>query len=165
MNLRRLPGHRLLGVDHRRQHLVIDDDGVGRVARGVAIAGDDHRHRLADVAHGIDRDRAMVGRWKRRADRHRTDELGNLRAGEHRLDTRHALGGADVDRANPAVGDVAPREGRMQHADDLQVVDIGAQTLNQTRILAPLDALPDQLWKYRSCGHDPTPCWRRAAPR
>ena len=43
-----LTAHRFLRVDHRRQRLVVDHDGVGGVACHVAVACHDHRARVAD---------------------------------------------------------------------------------------------------------------------
>ena len=41
----------LRGVDHGRQRLVLDVDQLERVARGVAVVGDDERDLLALEAH------------------------------------------------------------------------------------------------------------------
>ena len=154
MNLRRLPGHRPLGVDHGRQHVVDDDDGVGGVPCGIAIGGDDHGNRLAHIADGLDRHRVMVGRGRRCADRHRADELRDLRAGEHRLDAWHALGGGGVDGSDVAVRDIAALERDMQHADHLQVVDVGALPPDEPWVFSSLDTFADQLRKNWECGHE-----------
>ena len=74
-------------------------------------------------------------------------------ASEHGLDAVHGLRGAHVDRDDASMGDVATLESQVLHPDDLHVVDVGAQALNQARVLAPLDALADQLWQHGS-GHD-----------
>ena len=142
---RRLPGHRLFEVDDGRQRVVGDDDGVSRVARDVAIGGDDDGNGFAAVANGVHGDRAMVRRRKRRADRHRRQEFGDLGAGEHRFDAFHRLGGAGIDRADASVRDVASLERQMLHADEGDVVDVGAAASNQARILAPLDACANEL--------------------
>ena len=41
--------------------------------------------------------------------------------------------------------DVAALEREVLHAEDLHVVDVGAAPLDQARVLAPLDALADEL--------------------
>ena len=41
--------------------------------------------------------------------------------------------------------DVAALERQVLHADERDVVDVGAAALNEARILAPLDALADEL--------------------
>ena len=50
-------------------------DGVGRVARHVAVAGHHHRDRIAGKADGVDRHRAVLGRREWRPDRHRCRDL------------------------------------------------------------------------------------------
>ena len=60
-----------------------------------------------------------------------------------------ACGGARVDRADAAVRDVAALERQVLHAGDLHVVHIGAAALDEAWILAALDALADELRKYR----------------
>ena len=54
--------------------------------------------------------------------------------------------------------DVAPLEREVLHAGDLHVVDVGAAPLDQARVLAPLDALADQLGQNGGCGHVLAPC-------
>ena len=56
-----------------------------------------------------------------------------------------ACGGAGVDRLDLAVRDVAALERHVQHAGDLDVVDVGAAALDEARIFAALDALADEL--------------------
>ena len=57
--MRRILPRRGGGLDHRRQHLVIDLDGLGAVLRRMHGLGDDHRHRLADEARLVGRQRIM----------------------------------------------------------------------------------------------------------
>ena len=45
--------------------------------------------------------------------------------------------------------DVAAFEHEVLHAHELDVIDIRATPLDQAGILAPLDALADELWQYR----------------
>ena len=142
---RRLAGHRGLRIDHRRQRLAVDLDGVGGVPRHVAVAGHDNRDRIADEADGVHRHRVVFGRRERRTDRHRCEKLGDLRPGEDRLHPFQRLGGAGVDGPDPAVRDVAALEREVLHAGDLHVVDVGAAALDQARVLAALDALADEL--------------------
>ena len=145
MNHRRLPRHRLFEIDDGRQRVVGTTIASAASRATYRSRGDDDRDRLAGVAHRVDRDGAMIGRRKRRADRHRCEEFGDLRAGKHRLDAVHRLRGAGVDRADASVRDVAPFERQMLHADEGDVVDVGASALDETRVLAPLDALAHEL--------------------
>ena len=149
----RPPGQRCLGIDHRRQRVVVDGDGVDRVARHVAVAGHDDGDRIADEADHVGGDRAMLRRGKRRRHRHGVEELRELRAGEDRLDAVERLRGSGVDGQDPAVRDIAALERQMLQTDDLDVVDVGAAALDQPRILTPLDALANELRQYRRRRH------------
>ena len=95
----------------------------------------------------------MRRRRERRADRHRREDLGDLGAGEDRLDAVHRLRGAGVDRADAAVRHVAALERQVLHAGDLDVVDVGAAALDEARILAALDALAHELRQHWRRGH------------
>ena len=149
----RPPGHRQLGVDHRGQRLDVDGHRVGGVARRVAVARHDHRHRVADEAHRVHGHRAMLGRGERGPDGHGVEEFGDLRPREDRLDAVHRGGGAGVDRPDAPVRDVAALEREVAQAVDLHVVDIGAAPPHEPRVFAPFDALADQLGQHRTVVH------------
>jgi hypothetical protein len=126
------------------------------MASEVPIGGDDDGDRFADEAHLVDRDRAVLRRRKRRPDRHRSEKLRQLRAGEDGFDAVHRRGGARVDRDDSAVRDVGALEREELHAGDLDVVDVSTEALDQARILTALDALADELGKdWRRHGYLP----------
>lgn len=52
------------GIDYRRQRPVRNLDAFARIQRGVAtaVARQNHRGRLADIAHAIDREATMFDR-------------------------------------------------------------------------------------------------------
>ena len=82
---------RLLHVDDGGQLLVLDDDRLERVGRGVAVAGDDDRDAVADVADLVGGERVVVG----------VDHVGRDRpgAGQRALDVGEvgaAVGGDDA---------------------------------------------------------------------
>ena len=104
----------------------------------------------------------MVRRRERRADRHRRQEFGDLRAGEDGFDAVHRLRGARVDGADAAVRHVAALERQVLHADERDVVDVGGAALNEARILAPLDALAHELRQHGRRRAWLTSCSRRA---
>src|SRR5262249_7879146 len=87
------------------------------------------------------------------ADRHRRQEFRDLLAGEYGFDPVHCGSGTGVDRADLCVGDVTSLEREMLHADEGDVVDVGATPLNQARIFASLDALSHELRQYGSRRH------------
>ena len=100
----------------------------------------------------------MVGRRKGRADGHRREKLRELGAGVDSLDPGHRCRGAGVDRPDACVCEVAAFERQMLHANERDVVDVGASTLDETRIFATLDALADEFWQDRSGRHGHLPC-------
>jgi hypothetical protein len=52
---------RLLGIDDRRQRVVVHDHLLGRVDHAVLVAAEHDRDRLADVAHLVASQRPVVG--------------------------------------------------------------------------------------------------------
>ena len=52
---------RALRVDDGLERLVLDDDRLGRAARLLRMLGGDERHRLAVVAHAVDREHRLIG--------------------------------------------------------------------------------------------------------
>ena len=90
---RRTGGDGALGVHHRGQRFDLHQHGIGRGARSLAAGGDDGHHRLADVPHHVQRQRALGRRGHRLA-------VGALegRRQQHRLDAGGHQVGAGVDR-------------------------------------------------------------------
>jgi hypothetical protein len=87
----------------------------------------------------------MRRRRERRADRHRCQHLGDVGAGVDGFNAIHRRGCLGVDRLDLAVGDVAALERHVEHAGDLDVIDIGGAALDEPGIFAALDALANQL--------------------
>ena len=58
---RRVGPHRRLGVGQRLEHLVLDADRVGGVARRLGVVGGDDRDRLALEAHVLPGQHGLVG--------------------------------------------------------------------------------------------------------
>ena len=74
-----------LRVDHRRERLVVDGNQLGRVLGQIAALGHHQRHRLAHIAHVLDRERPLVDLGLER-DQERVAELAHVLAGDHRPD-------------------------------------------------------------------------------
>ena len=73
---------RLLRIDHDRQRIVVDLNGVGSVGRDVAIGRQHGRHFLRLVHHFVDRQHHLRVRHQRR---HPVQVvLGEVLAGDHR---------------------------------------------------------------------------------
>src|SRR6185436_1062487 len=135
------------------QWVVGYDDGVSSVSSDVPIARDDNGDRLTRVTNRVHRDCTMLGRRKWCADGHWPQELGDLLAGEYRFDAVHGGRCAGIDRADRSVRDIAAFERQVLHADERDVVDIGAASLDEARIFATLDALAYELGQYGSSRH------------
>ena len=135
-------GDRGFGVDHGRQRLVLDLDQLERVLGDVAALGGDDRDRLADVAHAVQRDAALLDRRVGEAGQGSGD-LGDVGAGHDQGHARQRLGPADIDRLDAGMGVRAAQRGRVQHVRQRDVVDVAALAGQQARVLDPLHALAD----------------------
>ena len=68
-------------IDHRFERLIVDLHQLGGVLGDIAALGDDQRHRLADIAHALDRQRPLLHRRLHRREE-RIGELADLLAGD-----------------------------------------------------------------------------------
>ena len=71
--------------------------------------------------------------------------LAEIIGGEHRDHARRGARRGTVDRHDARMGVLAAAERDVQHARDLPVVGIGAETGEQARVLGALDARADDL--------------------
>ena len=114
-------------VDNRRQRLPVDFDQIRRVFSDVAIVGDDHRDRLADVTDFVHRQRplrpAMRQVGMRYDERRGLVELAQIGGRIHRPYARLRPRPGNVDRANPRVAVRAAQDRRVEHARWIDVVD------------------------------------------
>jgi hypothetical protein len=144
-------GRRCRVVDNRGERVDLEGEQFDGVLRQRSAGGDDHRVRIADVAHfvvGQHLVRAVVG-----APAHLQDRCGAHRAGEKvvevgrrqdRDDAGRGPGGGGVDTHQPAAGDVAAGEGNMEHARDGQVVDVAPAAREEAGVLLPVDPAPHE---------------------
>ena len=143
---RRAGRERVAAIAHRRQHLVVDRDRRGGILGEIAAVGDDHGDRLADIADLAAGER-MLGAQRRDGgigDRHR-QRLGceparHVLRGEHRMDARHRVRGARIDRTDARVGMRAAHERGVEQAGELHVVDEVRAPGEQGRVLDPQHA-------------------------
>ena len=144
MQLRRARLERGDCVSDRRQFVVLDRHGLGRVA-GLALGlGHDDNHRVADIAHPVHRQRRpgahLHGRAVLGVDHPAADQIADavgleLTPGEHPDDARHGLRGRNVYALDGGVGVRAPHEHRVLHAGDDHVVDVAARAGDETPVL------------------------------
>ena len=159
---RRVGPERGLGVDDSRKRLVLDLDQLGGVLRNVSVPRDDGRDRLAVELHLVDGKRPegrIAGRERRQDDRQRqrTDFVLDVLAGDHRHDTGHGAGLADVDRQEPGVGVRAAHEGKVERARHSQIGDVAAAAGGQTKIFLALQGVTQPGRLGPALGHGAPP--------
>ena len=161
-------GGRSIGVG--RQRRVVDRDRFGRILGLIERLGDDHRHRLADMAgaavrqrqerrsghcpavaapeHDLGRDRAVA-------------RGGVIGAGQHRQHARHDGGRGGVDRADVRMRMGRAQEMRAHRPRRGDVINIASAARQQPPILGPRDRIA-----YVERTHRASPDWRSgvAAP-
>ena len=121
--------HRVAGVAHRRQRLVVDRDRGRRVLGEMAAVRHHHGDGLADVADLVAGERDLRARRldRRIGHQHRDLAGGDARrhvvGGEHRVDAGHGASRRAVDAADAGVAMGAADEGRVQRAGQAHVVD------------------------------------------
>jgi hypothetical protein len=109
----------LEGVEDRLQHLVLHPDQVERAVGGLLVDGRHGRHRVADVADAVRRERVLVRRPDDDAegDRHLGTHHGGVHPGE-----RLRLTGIDGYDAGVRVG--RPEDLAVQHPREGDVVGV-----------------------------------------
>ena len=133
---RRIRVHRLERIDHDRQRLVFDHDLVDAVIGGIAVGGDHEGDFLILEQH------LAVGQHHLHVagqGRHPGEVDGLQRfGGDHRQHARHLQRLFRVDRFDARMGVRRADEIAVQHARQLQVVDIIALALGEAGVLDAL---------------------------
>ena len=122
-----------VGVDHRREQLVLDLDQLEGVAGGVAVLGHHVGDLLAleaDLVGGQHR-LHVAGERRHPGQAHRGQQL----AGDHGPHLGVGLGGRHVERPDPGVGVGAAQHGAVEHAGQLDVVEVAALPPQEAGIL------------------------------
>jgi hypothetical protein len=140
----RVGGERLARVHHRRQDVPFDFDEFERISCGVAIFGDDESDFLAlEPGFVGDEHRLHVVRQGRHPGQ---TLLGQHGAGHHRLDLRVRRRRGGVDTHQPSVRCRRAQDCEVQHARQLDVIDVVPHAANETRVfLAQHAAVADRL--------------------
>ena len=157
-------GEGVLEVGDRRQRVVLDLDGLERVACRGGRLGDHHRHAVADVADLVDRER-VVGRvlhvlGDRPGAGHRAGpRVHEVGAGVGGDDAGQRQGGLHVDRGDAGVGVGAAQDRHVQRARDVEVVGEAGLAGEQGRVLPAPHPGADDRGGRRSVGdrHAGTP--------
>ena len=165
-------------VDLRRQHLVVDDHGLGAVARLLLGLGDDDGDRVTDMANPLLGQRRMGRHLHVRAvlggDVPAADEVADLVAGEvgagqHGDDAGGGEGGGGVDRADGGVGMRRAHEMGRGLPAPREIVHVAAAAGEEAEILlaphAGADALVAVVRHGLISSKAPIPWRRPAAPQ
>jgi hypothetical protein len=130
---RRVGVQRAARVDDDGQLLVLDLDQLERVAGRVAVLGHDEGDLLALEAHLVGgQHRLGVLRHRRHP---REVQPGQVGAGDHGADLGVRDGRRRVDRQDLRVGQRAAQDRSVQHAGELEVVDVAALAAHEPRVL------------------------------
>ena len=113
--------HRLLGIEPRRQRLVIDIDQFERPLGGFFIDRRDARNVIADVAHFADCQRGLIV-----TDRKDAVSIRCVFAGHDRHHAFERFGARSVDALDAGVGIRRMQDLANQHARNFEVVRIFA---------------------------------------
>lgn len=144
-------------VYHRGQRLVVHRDQLRRVLGDVAVARHDQRDRFAHVAHAVLRERTLqiaFGALERPGpDRDRRGVRGDIGKGVHGGNAWHGTRRGRFDAPQQRVGMRAAHDHRVQHARELQVVDVAPASSDEAQVLAARDRTPDPPCRSRAGLH------------
>ena len=152
-------------VRDRRQRLVVDDDAGGGATGGLRVVGGDDRHRLAGVAHLVDREDGLVGDLEAVGRR-----SGHVLVGQHGC---HPGGGdrsRDVEGADAGAGVRAAQRDAPEHVLHPGVGGVGELAGDLADAVRAQRAVADPAGRGRvdagaGGGHGAPPSVRAAARR
>ena len=164
VQLRRIGLAGVLGVDHDRQRVVVDDDAVGGVTGQGGRIGDHDCNQLADHPHlavGQDRPLGLLGVAERVRGAGNACFEPQRVVGEDVDHAGHRCGRRGVDAADHGVRVRRAQEGRVGHVGQLDVVDVPALAGDQRRVFLAQDRCADA-GVAGGGSHRSTPSPRRA---
>ena len=150
--LRCTGSERVRGIGHRRQHIVLDLDGLSGVARGGHGLGHDKGDRLTDVSHLALRQHRTRRVMARRAvavdERHQTADVAEtvgarVLAGRHEQHAGDAPRRGGVDTLDVRVGHRRAQHERLRRVRQIDVVGVAALPGDETQIFVTPHRLPD----------------------
>jgi hypothetical protein len=155
VKLRRARLRCLLRIDDRGQRLVLHLDELQRVVRLLDGFRHDNRDRVADVTHGVFRQRRIradleIAAWHEPQAGHRLQVLFRIGAREYRDDAWRLGCGTRVDTADARVRVGAAQDGGVDHTRERDVVGVPRAAGQQPRILAPPDAGSENSGRHRA---------------
>jgi hypothetical protein len=133
-------------VDHCGQRLVVDVDQINRVVGFGKRLRDHQRHAFADEAHAIDRNDVAVRNLRSRQHPVGSDGADlavKILPRQSEPDSRRGASRAEVDISDIGMGVRRSQDRGVEHAGQLDVVDISALAGQEPKIFAPLQRLAD----------------------
>ena len=129
-----------LGRGNRRQRLIFHFDQFQRLGCRLFVFRDHCRHRIADIAHALGRERVLVLR-------HRHDAVGNgkIAPGQHQLHARMAFSARDVDRFDSSVRMRRAQQLRVEHARQREVVGVAQLARHLGAAVDAAPRMPDDI--------------------
>ncbi len=136
--------------DHRRQRRIVDDDGLGGIARGLSAFRNHERDRLADITNDVARQCVTGRHHERRGHRdmgHRARQRPNIVGGqfgsrEHSRNAGHLACHIDADRGNPRMRMRRANDDAMKRVWRHEIGDVAPASPHEALVLKAIDAAP-----------------------
>ena len=155
-----------LRIDDRVEKLVIDAHQIDRILGKITVVGDDHRHRLADVAHlvpgkqGLARVKNLVRHRRAPLARQwqllildRRNFFRQLKPAHDKAHARCRGSAAEVDRFDARMRHRTAHECDMQHSGQREIGDVLALPAQQPVIFPARHRLPDKTFVCARARH------------
>jgi hypothetical protein len=134
--------------DHRRQRRIVDDDGLGGIARGLGAVRNHESDRLADIANDLARQRVTGRHHQRRCHRnsgHRARQRSDIVGGqfssrEHGRNAGHFARRIDADRGDPRMRMRRTNDGAMQRVWRHEIGDVAPASPHEALVFKAVDA-------------------------
>ena len=136
--------------DDRRQRRIVDNDGLGGIARGLGAFRDHERDRLADIANDVAR-QCVTGRHHQRRGhrnmghraRQRPDIVGSqFLSREHGRNAGHPACRVDADRCDARMCMRRADDDAMQRVRRHEIGDVAPASAHEALVFKAVDAAP-----------------------
>ena len=136
--------------DHRRQRRIVDDDGLGGIARGLSAFRNHECDRLADIANDVAR-QCVTGRHHQRRGhrdtghraRQRPDIVGGqFLSGEHGRNAGHLARRIDADRCDARMRMRRANDDAMKRVWRHEIGDVAPAAPHEALVFEAVDAAP-----------------------
>ncbi len=134
--------------DHGRQRRIIDDDGLGGVARGAFAFGNDKGNGLTDIANDVARQRVTGRHHQRRRHRHSGHRArqraeivgGQILPGEHGRNAGHLARRIGIDRNDARMCMRRSNHHAMKRVRRHEIGDVAAAPPHEALVFEAVDA-------------------------